>query len=67
MNPLKVNENNDINFLITTQKAYSCVEAEQVQAESTNAASHVPRAQSGSVSVPRAQSASPERSRRGHL
>jgi len=40
MNPPKVNENDYINFLIATQKAYSCVEAERVQPESSNAASH---------------------------
>jgi hypothetical protein len=40
MNPPKVNENDYINFLIATQKAYSCVEAERVQPESINAASH---------------------------
>lgn len=40
MNPPKVNENDYINFLIATQKAYSCVEAERVQPESTNSASH---------------------------
>lgn len=31
MNPPKVNEYDDINFLITTQKAYSCSEAQRVQ------------------------------------
>jgi len=40
MNPPKVNENDYINFLIATQKAYSCVEAERVQPASSNAASH---------------------------
>ncbi len=40
MNPPKVKENDYINFLIATQKAYSCVEAERVQPESINAASH---------------------------
>lgn len=40
MNPPKVNENDYINFLIATQKAYSCVEAERVQPQSPNAASH---------------------------
>lgn len=40
MNPPKVNENDYINFLIATQKAYSCMEAERVQPESANAASH---------------------------
>lgn len=40
MNPPKVNENDYINFLIAAQKAYSCVEAERVQPESSSAASH---------------------------
>lgn len=40
MNPPKVNEYNYINFLIATQKAYSCTEAERVQPESDDAAAH---------------------------
>ena len=40
MNPPKVNEYDYINFLIGTQKAYSCVEAERVQPKSDNAAGH---------------------------
>lgn len=40
MNPPKVNEYDYINFLIATQKAYSCTEAERVQPESENAAAH---------------------------
>jgi len=40
MNPAKVNEYDYINFLMATQKAYSCVEAERVQPEFDNAAAH---------------------------
>jgi hypothetical protein len=40
MNPAKVNESDYINFLIATQKAYSCTEAERVQPVSANAAAH---------------------------
>jgi hypothetical protein len=40
MNAPKVNEYDYINFLIATQKAYSCTEAERVQPESTAAAAH---------------------------
>ena len=38
MNPPKVNQQDYINFLIATQKAYSCMEAERVQLESDPAA-----------------------------
>ncbi len=37
MNPPKVNEYDYINFLIATQKAYSCLEAEPVQPKSNDA------------------------------
>ena len=37
MNPPKVNEFDYINFLIATQTAYSCVEAERVQPNRENA------------------------------
>ena len=40
MNPPKVNEYDYINFLIATQKAYTCMEAERVQPESANAPTH---------------------------
>lgn len=40
MNLAKVNEYDYINFLIGTQKAYSCVEAERVQPESENPPAH---------------------------
>jgi len=40
MNPPKVNEYDYINFLIATQKAYSCVEAERVQPETANSPAH---------------------------
>jgi len=40
MNRLKFNEYDYINFLIATQKAYSCLEAERVQPKSTDAAAH---------------------------
>jgi len=40
MNPPKVNEYDYINFLIATQKAYSCMEAQQVQPESDDAPAH---------------------------
>ncbi len=40
MNRPKVNEYDYINFLIATQKGYSCVEAERVQPESEQAAAH---------------------------
>lgn len=40
MNPPKVTEYDYINFLIATQKAYSCVEAERVQPEGDNAVAH---------------------------
>lgn len=40
MNPPKVSEYDYINFLIATQKAYTCTEAERVQPESANAAAH---------------------------
>jgi hypothetical protein len=37
MNPPKCNQYDDINFLIATQKAYSCTEAERVQPVAENA------------------------------
>ena len=40
MNPPKYNEYKYIDFLIATQKAYSCMEAERVQPESANAPAH---------------------------
>lgn len=40
MNPPKVNEYDYINFLLATQKAYSCLEAERVQPKSVDAAAH---------------------------
>lgn len=40
MNPPKVNEADYINFLIATQKAYSCTEAERVQPASDAAPAH---------------------------
>ena len=40
MNPPKVSEYDYINFLIATQKAYSCTEAERVQPESRNTPTH---------------------------
>lgn len=40
MNPPKVNEYDYINFLIATQKAYSCTEAERVQPETDNPPAH---------------------------
>lgn len=40
MNPLKYTAINYINFLIATQKAYSCMEAERVQPVGENAAAH---------------------------
>ena len=40
MNPPKVNEYDYINFLIATQKAYSCLEAERVQPEGRNSPAH---------------------------
>jgi len=40
MNPPKVNEYDYINFLIATQKAYSCMEAQRVQPESDDAPVH---------------------------
>jgi hypothetical protein len=40
MNPPKVNEYDYINFLIATQKAYSCKEAERVQPHSANPPAH---------------------------
>jgi hypothetical protein len=40
MNPPKVNEYDYIDFLIATQKAYSCTEAERVQPESANPPAH---------------------------
>jgi hypothetical protein len=40
MNRAKVNEYDYINFLIATQKAYTCMEAERVQPESANAPTH---------------------------
>lgn len=40
MNPPKVNEYDYINFLIATQKAYSCLEAERVQPDVANSPTH---------------------------
>lgn len=40
MNRAKVNEYNYIDFLIATQKAYSCTEAERVQPESERSPAH---------------------------
>ena len=40
MNPPKVNEYNYIDFLIATQKAYSCMEAERVQPASERSPAH---------------------------
>jgi hypothetical protein len=40
MNPPKYKEYDYINFLIATQKAYSCTEAEQVQPNAENAPTH---------------------------
>lgn len=40
MNPAKVNEYDYINFLIATQKAYSCTEAERVQPKSERSPAH---------------------------
>ncbi len=40
MNTPKCQEEDDINFLIATQKAYSCTEAARVQPDKTNPASH---------------------------
>jgi hypothetical protein len=40
MNPPKVNEYDYINFLIATQKAYSCTEAERVQPASERSPAH---------------------------
>lgn len=40
MNPPKVNESDYINFLIATQKAYSCTEAERVQPASDASPAH---------------------------
>jgi putative transposase len=40
MNPPKVSEIDDINFLIATPTAYSCVGAERVQPERENAPAH---------------------------
>jgi hypothetical protein len=40
MNPLKANESDYINFLIATQKAYSCTEAERVQPSSDASPAH---------------------------
>lgn len=40
MNPPKVNEFDYIDFLIATQRAYSCMEAERVQPERANAPAH---------------------------
>ena len=40
MNPPKCNEYDYINFLIGTQKAYSCSEAERVQPEQVNPVAH---------------------------
>jgi hypothetical protein len=40
MNPPKVNEYDYINFLIATQKAYSCTEAERVQPPSDQSPTH---------------------------
>ena len=40
MNPPKVNDYDYINFLIATQKAYSCLEAERVQPESRKGTAH---------------------------
>ncbi len=40
MNPPRFNEYAYIHFLIATQKAYSCTEAERVQPETRNAPAH---------------------------
>lgn len=40
MNSPKANEYDYINFLIATQKAYSCTEAERVQLESDRSPAH---------------------------
>jgi len=40
MNPPKYKEYDYINFLIATQKAYSCTEAERVQPDAENAPTH---------------------------
>lgn len=40
MNQPKVNEYDYINFLIATQKVYSCMEAERVQPKSAHPAAH---------------------------
>ncbi len=40
MNPAKVSESDYINFLIATQKAYSCTEAERVQPASDRVPAH---------------------------
>jgi hypothetical protein len=40
MNPAKYNEYDYINFLIATQKAYSCTEAERVQPDQANPPAH---------------------------
>lgn len=40
MNPPKCNETDYINFLIATQKSYSCLEAEKVQPQENNSPAH---------------------------
>ena len=40
MNPQKCNENDYINFLVGTQRVFSCLEAERVQPESPDMPSH---------------------------
>jgi hypothetical protein len=40
MNPAKVNETDYIDFLIGTQRVYSCTEAARVQPDQENAPAH---------------------------
>lgn len=40
MNPPKCNETDYINFLIATQKSYSCLEAEKVHPQDNNPPAH---------------------------
>jgi len=40
MNPPKCNDQDYINFLIATQKSYSCLEAEKVQPKSDSSPAH---------------------------
>ena len=40
MNPAKCTDIEYINFLIATQKAYSCSEAERVQPDTSSGAAH---------------------------